>query len=219
MKRMDQVSDRILVTFSEKREIARRLQLIEGRKRHFYRSIKKGGLTRDRLFKSIFRITCRMVQLARRTLPKTSVSSEIEFCGIAPSFTAQNLHQIPSSSAIERNDSMATLYRRRRGGSGSFARFSLFVTDWFDSRTVRATGPLDLPEIRSGGIPKIQTAVGAIRAMRPTGSDRSSAAAFLAAIKSSLDSEDQRQPGVQRNKCSTRTAVRDAVSTVVTKAE
>lgn len=75
------------------------------------------------------------------------------------SFTAQNLHQIPSSLAIERNGSMATLYHRRRGGS-LVRSFSLFVTDWFDSRTVARYQPaFDLPEIRSGGIPKIHTAV------------------------------------------------------------
>lgn len=97
--------------------------------------------------------------------PETSVSSEIEFCGIAPRLPRKisiKFHQVRRSSATTRWQRYTPPKTRGRGGGGlarSLVRsFSLFVTDWFDSRTA-ARYRLDLPEIRSGGIPKIQTAV------------------------------------------------------------
>lgn len=135
MKRIDEVSYRRVRLHFGKREIARAITINRGWKRHLCRSIKKGGLTRDRLFKSIFRITCPTGTAGSTHSPETSVSSEIEFCGIAPRLPRKisiKFHQVRRSSATTR---WQRYTRRRRGGSArslarSYARsFSLFVTD------------------------------------------------------------------------------------------
>lgn len=218
MKRINEVSDRSLVTFSGKRKIARRLQLIEGRKRHFYRSMKKGGLTRDRLFKSIFRITCPMVQLARRTLPKTSVSSEIEFCGIAPRLPRKisiKFHQVRRSSATTRWQRYTAEDEGARARSLASVYLSPIdlIRGWFalPARSI-------CQRLSPAAFPKSRRPWELSGQCDPIGSDRSSAAAFLVAIKSSIESVAA-PTWSTANKCSTRITVRDAVSTVVTKAE
>jgi len=140
--------------------------------------------------------------------PKTSVSSEIEFCGIAPRLPRKisiKFHQVRRSSA---NDSMATLYRRRRGGSlaRSLAQSICHRLIWFaDGRALPARsicqrlGPAAFPKSR-----------------RPysypgnaTSRIQSSAAAFLAAVKSRVDSAATSNLA---NRCFTGIAVRDAVA-------
>lgn len=96
--------------------------------------------------------------------PETSVSSEIEFCGIAPRLPRKisiKFHQVRRSSATTR---WATLYHTwadEDEGPRSFAR-SVYLSpiDLIRGRSrQRYQLPLDLPEIRSSGIPKIQAAV------------------------------------------------------------
>lgn len=157
MKWIDEVSCRRVRLQFWKREIARAITINRGWKRHFCRSIKKGGLTRDRLFKSIFRITCPMVQPGPTHSPETSVSSEIEFCGIAPRLPRKisiKFHQVRRSSATTRWQRYTP--PKTRGLARSLVQSICHRLIWFaDGRALPATssicqrlGPAAFPKSR-----------------------------------------------------------------------
>lgn len=173
--------------YTGKRQTERRGGAAEGRKKDYgtitinrgeYRRVsafrlKNGGLTTgSRLYGVIFRITRARAARPRslvqrrhnaRALETSVKQREIEFCGIAPRLPAQNPHQIPSSSAIERAATRSQRYTRPKTSARARSVY-LSPIDLIRGTVGRAryqSSPLslDLPEIRSADIPQIQTAM------------------------------------------------------------
>lgn len=105
------------------------------------------------------------------------------------SFTAQNLHQIPSSSTDRTPRTRWTNVTVRTFNEDERARFtrSVYLSPIDLIRGAPSLARSICQRLDPAAFPKIQTAVGAIRAMRAPSILRPSAAAFLAAVKSSPD--------------------------------